>query len=126
ELRAAEIDSRPRDRRQVQAGRVLVPSPEMQSEALPAGRLIRKVDEEDLIEAALAEQLRRQPLHVVRRGHRKHRRLPLLQPGEERAEDALRDAAILAAAVVGARLLDLVDEEHARRTARRAVASAPD
>src|SRR5690606_4369149 len=50
ELRAAEIDGRPRDRRQVEPGRVLVPSPEMQSEDLPAGRLIRKVDEEDLIE----------------------------------------------------------------------------
>jgi hypothetical protein len=52
------------------------------------------------------------------RWRRRRRRPALLEPGQERAEHAQRQAAVLAAAG-GERLLQLVDEEHARRDASR-------
>ena len=74
-----------------------------------------QVHEERLVEAALAQQLGRQALHVVGRGDHEHVAAALLQPREERAEHALRDSAVLVPAARGERLLDLVDPQHQGR-----------
>ena len=58
----------------------------------------REVDEEDLVEAPLAQQLRRQARDVVGGGDDEHVGALLLQPGQERAEQPLGDAAVGVAA----------------------------
>ena len=80
---------------------------------------VGQVDEEDLVEAALAHQLGRQLADVVGRGDDEDRRLLLLQPGDEAAEDAGRRAGVadVAGADAGEALLDLVDPQHHRRDA---------
>jgi hypothetical protein len=54
-------------------------------------RLVRQVDEEDLVEPPFPQELRRQVRHVVRRGHQEHGRGSFLHP---RPEYALRDATV--------------------------------
>ena len=88
---------------------------QVQLENLAARRCIRQVDEEDFVEAALAQQLRRQLLHRIRGRHQEHARLPLGHPGEEVAEDAARYAAVLFATAGGQAFLDLVHPQHAGR-----------
>ena len=63
---------------------------------------VGQVDEEDLVEAALAQQLRRQRLDVVGGGDQEDAALALGHPGEQRAQHAPRHAAV-AVAVAGAR-----------------------
>ena len=53
-----------------------------------------QVDEEDLVESALAHQFRRQRGDVVRGGDDEHARALLREPREERAEHAARRAAV--------------------------------
>ncbi|MNS97947.1 hypothetical protein D3C72_1322960 [compost metagenome] len=72
-----------------------------------------QVDEEDLVEAALAQQLCGQLVYLVGGGHDEHRRLALGHPGQQVAEHAARHAAILAAG--GQALFDLIHPQHAWR-----------
>ena len=79
----------------------------------------RKVDEEDLVEAALADQFGRQRRDVVRGGHHEHAALLFRQPREEGAQHAARRAAVRIAGAEA--LFDLVDPQHAgRQQIRRA------
>ena len=93
----------------------------MDVEDLPPLRRGGQVDEEDLVEAALAEQLGRELLDPVRGGDHEHRRGLLLQPGEERAEHAGGHAAVGHPGGLRSRepLLDLVHPEHHRGDALR-------
>ena len=86
---------------------------------------VRQVDEEDFVEAALADELGREAGDVVGGGDHEDVTATVLQPGEEGAEDPPGDAAVLLAPGGGKRLLDLVDPEddrsHALRGAERAL-----
>src|SRR5205823_7233619 len=74
-----------------------------------------QVHEEQLVEAAFAQQLRRQVADLVRGGDNEHRLLLLLEPGEERAEDAGADPRVVRLdGRPGEPLLDLVDPEDGR------------
>src|SRR6266545_4651687 len=89
------------------------PAPsEVQCEDLAPRLRVRQVHEEELVEPAAAEQLGRQPRHVVRRRDDEHRPLPLLQPCRKSPEQA---GGARVGAVAGARsgepLLDLVHPE---------------
>src|SRR5688572_1480926 len=69
-----------------------------------------QVEEEDFIEATLAEDFRRQLAHVVRRRYHEYRRGLLLQPSKYGAKHARAGAAVHVA--VGKRLLHLVDPQY--------------
>src|SRR6266702_4279132 len=84
----------------------------MDSENRRARGIVRQIDEENLIEPALANQLRRQRGDVVCRGDHKNPCTLLGEPCEEGAEHPPRCAAVTLA--VGERFFDLVDPQHAR------------
>src|SRR5271168_955641 len=67
---------------------------EVRPEQILSRLVAGKVDEEDLVEAPLAQELRRHRRDVVRRGHDEDRRAMLLQPRQERSEQPLADAAV--------------------------------
>src|SRR5690606_1488360 len=73
------------------------------------------VDEENLVESALAEQLGRKARDVVSRRDDEHRRGLLLQPGEQGPKQPRARARVTGARRAGKALLDLVDPQHARR-----------
>src|SRR4051812_11503746 len=83
-------------------------------DAFALGR-IGKVDEEDLVEAALAQKLGRKILDLVRGRYDEDGLGLLLQPGEESAEHARGRSRVARAAAGDTRetLLDLVEPEHA-------------
>src|SRR4051794_28695624 len=85
--------------------------------------LRREVEEEDLIEAASPQKLRRQQGDVVRRGDDEDRCGLVLHPSEDGAEDALGRAAVKAAAREA--LLQLVDPQHAWRDRLRELEHPP-
>ncbi|MNV10506.1 hypothetical protein D3C71_1010350 [compost metagenome] len=105
------IAGRRQGRQREVVGIELAPA-QVQAQQLDPGVGIGQVDEEDLVEAALAQQLGRQLVDLVGGGHDEHRALALGQPGQQVAQDAPRHPAILATA--GQALLDLVDPQHAR------------
>ena len=76
----------------------------------------RQIHEEDFVEPALPEQLRREGVDRVGRGHAEDERLLVLEPGEKRAEDARRGAGVgpSGALDAGEGLFDLVHPEHGR------------
>src|SRR5690606_11100419 len=76
--------------------------------------LARQVDKEDLVEAALAQNLRRQRLNRVSRGGDEHRRLLLLHPRQDGRKDAGARAGVPheARPQPGEALVQLVDEQH--------------
>src|SRR5262249_22312365 len=69
-------------------------------------------DEEDLVEASLADHLRREEIDPVRRRADEEATGLLLHPGEEEAEDASELALLRLRADAG---LDLVEPHHGRR-----------
>src|SRR6185369_11908249 len=79
----------------------------------------RQVHEEDLVEAALAKQLRRKRSDVVRGGDEEYAVATLAHPREERAQQAPRDTAVAARVSGGHALLDLVQPQDARHHLRR-------
>ena len=76
---------------------------EVDAEDLAPLGLGGQIDEEDLVEAALAQQLGRQVADVVGRGDDEHRRGLLREPGQERAEDARGGAAVAAGRALASR-----------------------
>src|SRR5690606_16097652 len=88
ELRAAERLRLPGERVEIEAPRVPVAALEVDLQDVAALLHPGQIDEEDLVEAALAQQLRRQALDAVGGGHHEHRRGLLLEPGEQRSEHA--------------------------------------
>ena len=85
----------------------------MDCEYRRARGIVRQVDEKDLVEASLANQLRRQTGDVVGGGDYENPRPLLREPGQESAEYPARSAAVTVA--VGERLFDFVDPQHTRR-----------
>ncbi len=85
----------------------------MDAQDLAADCRVRQIDEEDLVEPALADQLRRQRRDVVGRRDDEDLRFALGQPRQEGAEHPARNAAV---AVAGRQaFLDFVYPQHARR-----------
>ncbi len=87
----------------------------------------RQVDEEGLVQTALAEEFRGQVAHVVGRGDEEDGRLLLLEPCEKHAQHT-RGGAAVAVAVAGCAgegLLDFVDPEHDGRDALGNLDGAP-
>src|SRR5262249_3332500 len=76
------------DRLEVELIGVDATAAEVHLEDLDALVVERKVDEEDLVEAALADQLGRQEVDPVRRGADEEAARLLLHPGKEEGEDA--------------------------------------
>ena len=72
-----------------------------------------QIDEEQLVEAPLAYQFRRQTVDGIGRGHHEHRCLALSHPGQQGAEHALAHAAVVVA--TGQPLLHLVHPQHTGR-----------
>ena len=97
DLGTAHVLARNDDVFELQARRVLLALAQMDLEEGPPLVWLAKVDEEDLVEATLAHQHRRQGEEVVRGGDDEHGGALLLEPGEEAAMQALREAAVLAA-----------------------------
>ena len=85
----------------------------MDGEDIRAHRRIRQVDEEQLVEPALAHQLRRQAVDGVRGGNHEHRRLALGHPGQQSAEHTLTDAFVVVAGRQA--FLQFVHPQHAGR-----------
>src|SRR6185312_1205047 len=113
DLGPAEALGLPRQRLEVEALWLLLAQPQMNREDLTAGRRVRQVDEEDLVEPALAQQLRRNRVDVVGGGDDEDGSLALLHPGEERAEQPPPEAGVgLGRAARGEDLLDLVDPQN--------------
>lgn len=101
--------------REIEVGRILLAPGQMDAQDVGAHRFVGQVDEKDLVEATLAQQLRRQALDVVGGDDQEEAFRPLGHPGEQGAEHALRDAAVGIAAGGGDALLDLVHPQHAGR-----------
>ena len=77
-----------------------------------------ELQQEDLVEAALAQQLGRQPFHGVGGGNHEHGAALLRHPGEHAGQHPLAGAAIAAAVTAAPHpeaeaLVDLIDPEHA-------------
>ena len=89
---------------------------EVDLQDLAADGLGGQVDEEDLVEAAFAQQFRREHVDTVRGRDDEDLLLLLLHPGQQGAHDAGGGAAVaaIAAAHAGETFLDLIDPEHAR------------
>src|SRR5215211_252248 len=87
DLGTAESLRRIRNRADVELRRILFAQSQMNLHDLHALVARWKIDEEDLIEASLAQQLRRHARDVVRRADHEHPFLLLLQPREERCEE---------------------------------------
>ena len=96
--------------------RVAASAGEVDGEDLFALFQLRQVDEEDFVEAALAQELRRQGAHIVGGGDEEDRLGLFLHPGEKGAEDAGGGAAVAhsPAAGAGEALLHLVHPQAAR------------
>ena len=77
---------------------------------------VRKIDEENFVEAAFAHEFRRELGDVVGGGHEEDRFGFVLHPGEEGGEDAGRGAAVVGARAAhsGEAFLEFVDPEDAR------------
>src|SRR5205823_14356959 len=70
----------------VEASSVALAARQMDGPDLPPLGARRQVDEEDLVEAPLAQQLGWQRFDLVRRRYHEYRGRLLLQPGEHRSE----------------------------------------
>jgi hypothetical protein len=79
---------------QVELGRVVFASRQLNRKDGFALGLIGQVYEEQLIEASLADEFGRERSYVVASGGNEHRSLSVLHPGEKRRQDARRDAGI--------------------------------
>src|SRR5580704_10143396 len=112
ELRAAEAVSGGHDLGEVQVLGILLAQRQVDAQDRLALGGVGQVDEEDLVEAALAQQLRRQRGEVVGRRDDEYVRALLLQPREEGAEQAPAEPAVGVAVAAGRdALLDLVDPQ---------------
>ncbi len=96
---------------QGQSRRVDAPAREVNAEDLQPLVLVRQIDEEDLVEAALADHLRGQQVDAVRGGGDEYTVGLLLHPGEEVAEDAVEHAAGILVGT-GDAVLDLVEPDY--------------
>src|SRR5688572_7959663 len=94
DLGAAESLRRGGELFEIKREDILLPYAKVDGEDLLSFFCDRKVHEEDLIEAPLAQQLRRQAHQVIGSADDEHTLLLLLEPCEERAEHALREAAV--------------------------------
>jgi len=84
----------------------------MDPEDLRTALRVREGHEKELAEAAFAEELGGEPVHVVRRGQDEHFPLAVLHRREERSQDPERNAAPLPfPGRPGECLFDLVDPE---------------
>src|SRR5216683_2222139 len=110
DLRSGESLGLLRDLVQVELRGVAPAALHVDGADLPALRQGGQVDEEDLVEAALAHHLGRQLVHVVGGGDDEHRAGLLLQPGDEAAEHARGGAGVglVGGAGAGEALLQLV------------------
>ena len=115
DLRSGEARCRRGQRRQGEGLRVQVAGLQVDAQQLHPDVRLGQVDEEDFVEAALAQQFGRQVLDLVGGGHQEHRRLALGHPGQQVAQHPPRHPAVALARIGAHALFDLVDPQHARR-----------
>src|SRR5947209_10483269 len=75
------------ERSEIKLRRVAPAALQMDAEEFRARLRVRQIHEEDLVEAAFAQQLRRQSGEVVGRGDNEDAALAVLQPGQESRQD---------------------------------------